>query len=343
MSRFDFFPATANWQFDTADTLRKINDENAKALACIERAKSRYPAKDKFDRLLMDALTTSGDVAGHLPMSNMHVRRIAQHALVQATHEGFETIHANAFVRTFLFTACWDAGFTTTTSPELQWSSMKRHVQRLLRRLELHGVCAPEFDVMAKKLPGEADRRIVMQVHGIVWTADPDFRPIVAEAELKASGLYPNMLGIKPIDFTSRARSQNRWPGWERERPHDDQTPASISHLAYYILKAKHYALNLVPPRSGQERGRLRPDSGHFTQLDAIRMLEVWSWFSAYDAVFAVGDGGWFARRQRQLIRDACNPTQDRGTWIDKEETARFWGRHWNNINRGNRISCVIT
>lgn len=342
MSRFEFFPATANWQFDTADTLRRIDTENAKAFACITRAKSHYPTKDKYDRVLLDGLTTLREVAGHLPMSNMHVRRIAQRALVQAAHEAFDTVYANAFVRTFLFTACWDAGFTGSTAPELQWSGMKRHIQRLLRRYGLHGICAPEFDVLSKKLPGEADRRIVVQVHGIVWTADPEFRPVVAEAELRATSLYPNMLGIKPIDFTSRARSQNRWPGWEREQPLDDQTPASISHLAYYMLKAKHYALNVIPPRPGQTRGRLRPDTGRFTHMDALRMVEIWSRFSAYDAIFAVGDGAWLASRQRRLIRDACKPMQDRGIWIDSAEMPTFWNRYWKNINRGKKIGFVL-
>ncbi|WP_019516386.1 hypothetical protein [Sphingomonas sp. Mn802worker] len=212
-------------------------------------------------------------------------------------------------------------------APVVNAAALERKTRRLLKKADLEGLCAIEFDVLAKKLDGEDVRRLIMHVHGIVWTRDHAFKPTVMSQALSELSANANPLGMPGVLFQSRAMARTHAKPdaahWEavNKHPERDQTARSMAWMAQYMLKSPTYAKNVYVGHDG--RLRSRSDKGHFSLKLVLRLYELWTHFHPERAVFAIGEeANRFRIAYRSIIRaaygsqgDAQQRKRDRVRW----------------------------
>ena len=106
------------------------------------------------------------------------------------------------------------------------------------------------------------------------------------------------MLGAPSITLRSRKHSaryfrnkQAPFYKFAYRNPKLDQTKASLSHLAYYILHPPEFMLKLVPSLTESTKGKLRSNKGDYPVWLARRIHDLENQIPIEKAVFSVGDG----------------------------------------------------
>jgi hypothetical protein len=259
------------------------------------------------------------------------VREQAQRALIATALDLFNHLKFDPDVRIFFFTYSPEAGFSNVIAPVADAALLERKTRRLLQKAGLQGLCAIEFDVLAKKLHGEDVRRLIMHVHGIVWTRDPAFQPAVMSQMLSDLPRNANPLGMPSVLFQTRAMARARarpdaahWKAVSKH-PERDQTARSMAWMAQYMLKSPTYTKNVYQGHDG--RWRSRSDKGHFSHKMALRLYELWSHFSPERTVFAVGsDAARFRLEYRSFIRAAYG---SHGSAEQRKLDRERWSNAW--------------
>lgn len=295
----------------------------------LKRAFDKYPTS-KGANILSDVRRHERD----RPYANMglpRVRQQAQRAFIDTVLDLFDHLKSDPEVRIFFFTYSPTVGFSDVIAPIVNAAALERKARRLLRDADLQGLCAIEFDVLAKKLDGEDVRRLIMHVHGIVWTRDPAFQPTVMSQALSELPENANPLGMPSVLFQTRAmaraRAKPETAHWEAvsKHPERDQTPRSVAWMAQYMLKSPTFAKNVY--RGDDGRWRSLSDSGHFGLKMVLRLYELWSHFHPEQGVFSVGDdANRFRIKYRSIIRAAF------GSYGNGEQRKRDrvrWSNAW--------------
>lgn len=295
----------------------------------LKRTFEEYPTSKDTD-ILSDVHLHKRDTE-YAHMGLPHVRKRAQRAFVTTALDLFDHLKAGPEVHIFFFTYSPASGFSDVIAPVVNAASLERKTRRLLQKADLQGLCAIEFDVLAKKLDGEDVRRLIMHVHGIVWTRDPAFQPIVMSQTLSELPENANPLGMPSVLFQSRAMARARAkpdaPHWEAvsKHPERDQTARSIAWMAQYMLKSPTYAKNVYVGDDGCWRSR--SDRGHFSLKMVLRLYELWSHFHPEKAVFSVGeDANRFRIKYRSIIRAAFG---NQGSAEQRNRDRVRWSNAW--------------
>ena len=250
-------------------------------------ALDRYPA-DRSSRAAIDAMTIAKQPCDHLPMSNVHVRLAAGEAMINALRRHHLRVGSTSQVRTFLVTATFDDGLIAVDAAEVPLYRIERKFRWALNRIGLQGICAFDIDVL-RRPDGEKARLLLVHVHAVCWTRDPNFSARAAERSLKALRRFRNRLGVPSFTIRSRAESAARHRFSLRDG-RQDQTEESMMYLGQYLMKPCLVLKKRYRRRDGKiviqtcEKG--------FGPKMVFLLATVWSGTSAYDAVFAVGPEG---------------------------------------------------
>ncbi len=142
------------------------------------------------------ARITQRRISGRALMSNEHVHRVAQNALIGSLTDAYEQ-HNN---RQWLWiTLAWDTGVTWERAPDIDLVSLCTIAYQHLRRCGLAGFGFLEIDTW-KNFTGERGRRMVAHVHFIGHSADGsvlDCRAV--EADLCKRPALLNSLGARSV------------------------------------------------------------------------------------------------------------------------------------------------
>ena len=199
--------------------------------------------------------------------------------------------------RHFLFTGCYDDGLIVgDTISDKQINRVIGKTYRLIRDMALDGV-------FALQIVGIRDSRdniyhVWLHVHGLAFTRDIDFKPVKTAKAFSQRRAYPNMLGAPSINLRSRRQSartfRNKQAPFYKFAYRNlklDQTKASLSHLAYYLLHPPEFMLKLVPSKQNPMRGTLRSNSGDYPDWLAQQIHQLENQIPIEKAVFSVGEG----------------------------------------------------
>lgn len=295
----------------------------------LKRAFEEYPTAKGTD-ILSDVQLHKRSME-YVNMGLPRVRERAQRAFIATALDLFDHLKADPAVRIFFFTYSPASGFSDVIAPVVNAASLERKTRRLLQKADLQGLCAIEFDVLAKKLHGENVRRLIMHVHGIVWTRDPTFQPVVMSQMLSDLPENANPLGMPSMLLQTRAMARaHAKPDaahWEAisKHPERDQTARSMAWMAQYMLKSPTCAKNVYGGDDGHPRSR--SDGGHFGLNMALRLYELWSHFHPEKAVFSVGDdANRFRIKYRSIIRAAFG---NQGSAEQRKRDRVRWNNAW--------------
>lgn len=199
--------------------------------------------------------------------------------------------------RHFLFTGCYDDGLIIgDTISEAQTDRVIDKTYRLIREMGLHGVFA--LQIVGIRDTRDNTYHIWLHVHGIAFTRDLDFKPVKAARAFSKRRAYSNMLGAPGVSLRSRKHSARTFRNKQAEfykfafsSPKVDQTYASLSHLAYYILHPPEFMLKLVPSKHDDAKGALRSNKDDYPAWLAQRIHQLENQIPIEKAVFSVGGG----------------------------------------------------
>ncbi len=307
--------------------LAEFDQHTEKSRKQLKAAFRYYPPPPSVERILRGATLGFGkEVCA--AMSNLSVRRFTAKTLMDLMLKQHDQHRADPQLQTFLMTAAFDAGICYEDAPEVDLASIQLSVRRVLQRLGLEGVCVFEVDVLAKKLPGERCRRLMVHVHVICWTKDASFKPVVAGKKLSESRYFPNMLGAPSFTFISRAMAASRRPSSGTDPRFanlaKDQVARSVAFMAQYLLKPPIFAKNRYVQHDG--RVVMRSDRSAFRRKTALRMVELWSKISVNQAVFAVGPHAHkLVRTLKARVAEHVRRTAGAKSQLTVSDIARAW------------------
>jgi hypothetical protein len=239
-----------------------------------------------------------------LMMTNEAVRRLTTRAFAQAMVEYFRAIAGDDGLRFFFLTAAWDDGFVPMLNPTCDLAKLKQKIRDLLYHARLSGVCALEANPMRQRYFGEACRRVFFHIHGIVWTRDPLFDH--HDLQERTRSRFPNMLGAPGLELTTRAdyvRLQRR-RGFDVPEPTADMTAEDIAYLVAYMLKAPNGVKRIIQDPDDPTKERLKTSVADCNGKLALQMTQIWSYLTAFDTIFAVGEGKVPRAAASQQLRD---------------------------------------
>ncbi|MEO9625948.1 MAG: hypothetical protein ABJF09_00910 [Qipengyuania citrea] len=199
--------------------------------------------------------------------------------------------------RHFLFTGCYDDGLIIgEIISEKQIDRVIDKTYRLMRDMGLAGVFV--LQIVGIRDTRDKTYHIWLHVHGIAFTRDIYFTPVTAAKTFSERRAYSNMLGAPSITLRSRRHAARHFRDKEAEfykfafrNLKVDQTYASLSHLAYYILHPPEFMLKLVPSMKDPSKGKLRSNRSDYPAWLARHIHGLENQIPIEKAVFSVGDG----------------------------------------------------
>jgi len=309
-------------------TMAEAAKNNSKSRARVSAAFNLYPP-DKRDSIV-ERVALGRDCEPAV-LSSYTVRAKTQDAWIQALLRHHKRNKGDKQLRHYLFTLTTDAGFTFEDAPVLAIEKMRRSARNLLKKLKLQGICAFDIDILAKKLPGEYARRVILHVHGVCWTRDR-FEPRKVAKKLSAMRCYRNSLGVPGVSFVSRAMSRAAHDPHAAatralfKHPERDQTARSMAFLALYLNKPPVAAKNRNEADDGTVTVRL--DAGHFSLKTALRWNELMSHFPPESVMFSVGSEAALVRVDiRTQLRRCFGHTDASGRFNELRHLGRAWQR----------------
>ena len=199
--------------------------------------------------------------------------------------------------RHYLFTQCVDDGLVV--GKELTEAQIKRVIAkayRAAREMKLHGIFA--LQIVGIRDTRNNEYTVWLHVHGIAYTYDQTFKPMVTARKLSKRRAYSNMLGAPSINLRSRKQTaksfrakNSKFYRFAFAALHRDQTRASLSHLAYYLLHPPEYMQKLVPSAHNPSKATLRSNSNDYPAWLALHIHELENQIPIETAIFSVGEG----------------------------------------------------
>lgn len=199
--------------------------------------------------------------------------------------------------RHFLFTGCFDDGLIIGDNlTEAQIDRVIDKTYRLVRDMGLEGVFA--LQIVGIRDTRDNTYHVWLHVHGIAFTRDIDFKPVKTSRTFSKRRAYRNMLGAPSVSLRSRKHSARTFRNQQAEfykfafsSPKLDQTYASLSHLAYYLLHPPEFLLKLVPSKQDSTKGALRSNKGDYPAWLAQWIHKLENQLPLEKVVFSVGEG----------------------------------------------------
>lgn len=255
------------------------------------------------------AQITQRKICGRALLSNEHVRRRAQYAMIDAALDAYR---AHPERQWLWITVCWDRGVTWEREPHIDVMSLRRIVYGHLERCGLHGFGIIEVDTW-KNLTGESGRRMVAHSHFLGYPADGGSVSIKRlESELCQRRALENSISARSVVIEPMTLA-----------------PADFAWIGQYMFKCPAYAKRPVPRENG---GGIKLVGAEHAQGSVARLVEVLSRLEVGDVMFSIGGGSEIAKKVRagvaHEIRDRRSarpaPTRDEGE------------RHWRRIREMN-------
>ena len=263
---------------------------------------ARWKVEAKDIRLFSDL--TQRKISGRALLSNKHVHRAAQFALIDAAADKYLEDPDRQWL---WITMAWDAGVTWERSPEIDLVSLKTIAYQHLMRAGIEGFGVIETDTW-RSLPGEPGRRMVAHVH-FLGTATSDGRIKVTElaSEMGARRALTNGLGARSVVI------RNVGPSIE-----------DFTRIAAYMLKRPCMAKDPIPCRSGE--GYRLQNVSH-APGSVARLIEVFSHCEVGDVIFSIGSHRDIAERVRAAVRQEITPRAGVVPAPSADEVASYWKR----------------
>ena len=250
------------------------------------------------------AKITHRRISGRALLSNGHVLRVAQNALIDAAADLWL---AEPDRQRLWVTMAWDAGVSWERSPEIDLVSLKNIAYRHFQRAGLEGLGVVEIDTW-KALAGEAGRRIVSHVHFLGTSATGErIKVTELEADLCGRRALTNSMGARSVVITN-------------VRP----TIEDITWLAQYMLKRSAFAKNPIPRADGN--GYRLEDVEH-VRGSVARLVELASHCEVRDVMFSVGSGKGVAEKVRAAVRQEIAPRAGAISTPSAEQVVFHWNR----------------
>ena len=264
-------PSIAAAQAEAERTIELFND-----------AYCRDVAGWTMERTDLDILSkiTHRKISGRALLSNRHVHRAAQFALIDAMADAYLHDPDKKWV---WFTLTWDKAVSWEREPNIDLVSLKAIAYAHLRRTGLEGFGVIETDIW-KNFVGEPGRRLVSQIHFLGTRATGNTANVTdMEADLRHRRALINSLGARNVVI------RNVGP-----------TVDDLTWLGQYMLKRPAFAKNPIP-RMGAEGYRLI-DVAH-ARGSVARLVELFSHCEVGDVIFSIGSGRAIAEKVRAAAR----------------------------------------
>jgi hypothetical protein len=283
--------------------------ENRKFISDFDRDVAQWVLQPEDMRFLQ--LITTGQIAGRPLLSNFHVRRAAQEALVEALPREYEKSPHRQYL--WITLAC-DIGVTWEHEPHLDAESLCNVFNMHLRRCGLHGFGQIEIDTW-KLIAGEPSRRIVPHVHFVGWPTNNEPIKIKAfAAELCARRALTNSLGARPVVV-------------KNIRP----TAADFMRIGSYMSKSPAYAKNPVPKLV---EGGFDLKGANHAPGSVSRLIEILSRLEVGDVMFSIGEGKSIAKAVRGVVAKEVRVRPGSTPTPTQDQVMRHWRRI--GLNNGN-------
>ena len=277
--------------------------ENRKAFADAFGRDTSDWALERDDQEFLARITTR-EISGRALLSNFHVNRRAQEALIDAA---VDIYRRNRDCQWLWITICWDRGVTWEREPFIDLMSLRRIVYGHLSRCGLEGFGVIEFDTW-KNLTGEPGRRIVAHSHFLGFPADGEPVDVPAlERELLDRRALPNTIGAPSVMIDPMTL-----------------TAADFARVGRYMFKSPAYA-KMLRPETDDRRGRLKP-VGH-SQGSVARLIEIFSRVEVGDVLFSIGGGRAIANRIREEVAHEIRDRRGATEAPSRDEVIRHWRR----------------
>lgn len=274
---------------DQAEFVRRVRAELTK-----------WVLPPKLRRRLKRALFGTPSNAG-LAACNIATREIAVEALVDILLNPAITDPDVDYV---WLTFTWDGGWTWEWQPEIDVPALFQHVRRAVDSVGLDGIGVLHIDTF-RNIAREPGARLCAHVHVLARAkaevALPSCRAIKKALKLR----FPNWIGAPGV-VVKRVR----------------KGPSNFANLGRYMLNVPHHAKNPIPRKDKPGRFWIRSTEKRFTPSAAVRLAEIMSHMSIFDAVIGMGPWGvavraaWKAEVTRRAGISGRFVIDDlRGTW----------------------------
>lgn len=209
----------------------------------------------------------------------------------------------NTDTRHFLVTFCWDAGLMSIDPPyDLKVKAMRLKAYKALQKVGLEGIGA--FEIAPLRGSKGTPPRFFVHVHFVAWTTDRSFKPKTAANALNASGAFSNSLGAPAVTIRSRKMAAKNFRAKDSEvydhlfsDLHRNQTKASLTWLAYYLLQAPAYVKQVCPDKRKPGKTIMRSNYKNYSPQLALALYSLLNEIAFTDAVFSVGEEGQLVGR----------------------------------------------
>ena len=260
-------------------------------------------AKESADLEFLAKLTRRR-MSGRALLSNTHVHRAAQIALIRAMADAYLQDPDQRWV---WFTLTWDTAVSWEREPNVDLVSLKAIANGHLRRTGLEGFGVIETDIW-KNFVGEPGRRMVSQIHFIGTRAAGNTANVTGmEADLRDRRALINSLGARNVVI------KNVGP-----------TVDDLTWLAQYMLKRPAFAKNPIP-RIGEDGYRLT-DVAH-ARGSVARLVEFFSHCEVGDVIFSIGSGRTIAEKVRAAVLQEIRQRSSASPAPTMDEVRSHWGR----------------
>ena len=257
---------SAAWHHEQLHALEKRNVYDG----LINHEISRWK-KSEADGDALHALFLERQVIGRAAMSNTRVRWAAIEALAATLMRDWKRDRSTP---RFWVTFCLDVGATWFCDPVVDLPFLEQKIRKALADVGLTGIVAFQFDSF-RPITGEPDRRMWSHAHAFCQADNDEFSPKACEDKLNGRRSFTNALRALPVKIVRATLSKR-----------------DFARLAAYMLAHPHEAKNPVPSRVEPGRIKLRGTQKGFEASTCLRLGELWSHITAFDAVCGVGTYG---------------------------------------------------
>lgn len=292
-------------EFETAcaEARVKADAERRKFWSALRRDTERWTLEPADERFL--ALISNGRMSDRALLSNEHVHRRAEYALIDAAVADFKAYPQR---QCLWITICWDNSITWERAPDIDTVSLRNTVGAHLRRCGLDGFGVLEIDIW-KNFTGEHGRRVVPHIHFLGYPTWGDrYNVEDLQSRLRERSALVNSLGddvsvvIKEVGLT----------------------PADFARIVRYMLKPPTYA-KLPVPKEGEDRFKLLPVT--HARGSVARLVEIFSHLELRDILFSIGEGRTIACAVRKAVAEEVRFDRGKTPAPAREDVPKHWNR----------------
>ena len=261
---------------------------------------------------------------GALSLGNRSVHRAAMISSITVLllHAQNEPSARQGRLRFRMLTTTPDLGITDFDTPEINFAAVCRQFDVTARRAGVDALAFMDLAIIDERLTLEP-MRIAIHMHAAVRAMDTSFRTKTAQRVASSARRPLNRLGLKVVKISAKKRD---W-GQALRRMH-------VAKLGYYVRKI---SCGLKVPYFDQFGIRRTRTTLHGWKLEhALRQLECYTHFDAWETTRGVGQGGVLRAHWKSLVLGLlrCDDTA-RGLKIDHDRLEREWTRIWTELGTG--------